>query len=159
MKRPPTFEDLKRLYLSNVGMAIDSLQDYIESDANLDYQDANPETYRLCGGMTLLHYAAAAGDINTIRILISAGADPNLQRHDGWTPLHLAIDYDFVVATQDGHYPTTLPTVEVLLLRGANDQVRDNHGDMPLDLVRYHPEVVSVYASVRNSVDERLRRR
>lgn len=140
-------------------MDIDSLQDYIESHADLDHQDANPETFRLCGGMTLLHYASAADDTNTIRLLISAGADPNLQRHDGWTPLHHAIDYDFVVATQDGHYPTSLPTVEVLLLRGANDQIRNNNGDLPLDLVRHFPEVLSVYNKLKNSVFERLQRR
>lgn len=134
----------------------ESIQDYIESHENLDHQDTDPETYRLCGGMTLLHYAAAAGDIKTIRLLTSAGANPNLQRHDGWTPIHHAIDLDFVVATQDGHLPNTLPTTEILLLRGASDQISDNDGKLPTDLIKHFPETVSVYEALKKSVDERL---
>ena len=109
MKNPPSFDRLKHLYLSCAGMDLEMLQDYIESQADLDHQDTDPETLGLCGGMTLLHYAAAAGDIKTIFLLTSAGEDPNLQSHDGWTPLHHAIDLDFVVATQERwDWPTEL---------------------------------------------------
>ncbi len=158
MRPPPTFEYLKRLYLSVSGMDIDALQDYIDSRPDLDHQDESPETLRLCGGMTLLHYAAAAGDTRTIGLLMSAGANPNLPRHDGWTPLHHAIDFDFVVATQQGHYPTSLPTVEMLLRGGADDSIRNRDGETPLDLVRHVPEVVAVYTSLRESIPVRLHR-
>jgi ankyrin repeat protein len=46
----------------------------------------------------------------------------------GWTALHLAVDHDFVVATQDGHMPSELPTAEILLRLGADDSIRDNEG-------------------------------
>jgi ankyrin repeat protein len=42
-------------------------------------------------GRGALHFAAKAGFTGTIRVLLEAGADPNLRDHDGATPLDHAL--------------------------------------------------------------------
>uniref|UniRef100_A0A6A7G1V7 BRCA1-associated RING domain protein 1-like n=3 Tax=Hirondellea gigas TaxID=1518452 RepID=A0A6A7G1V7_9CRUS len=58
-------------------------------------------------GETVLHVACVKGDDETVRRLLSEGANPNSQDHAGWTPLH--------EACQHGH----LGIVSVLLKAGA----------------------------------------
>ena len=50
-------------------------------------QDGDSEPRRPQGGFTPLLYAAMAGDLDTVRILVSAGADVNETAADGTTPL------------------------------------------------------------------------
>ena len=50
-------------------------------------QDGDSEPRRPQGGFTPLLYAAMAGDLDTVRILVSAGADVNETAPDGTTPL------------------------------------------------------------------------
>lgn len=40
---------------------------------------------------TPLHYAAAEGDVATVRELLAAGADPNATAYFGMTPLHVVV--------------------------------------------------------------------
>lgn len=55
-------------------------------------------------GSNALHCAALNGHAHTIRVLIPSRCDPNLQRRDGWTPLHLAC--------WNGHYEAARELVE-----------------------------------------------
>jgi ankyrin repeat protein len=41
-------------------------------------------------GNTLLHGAVASGDLDEVRRLLAAGADPRIANRDGQTPLHAA---------------------------------------------------------------------
>lgn len=41
---------------------------------------------------TLLHYAAADGDVDAVRQLLAEGADPNATAYFGRTPLHVVVD-------------------------------------------------------------------
>ena len=50
-------------------------------------QDGDLEPRRPQGGFTPLLYAAMSGDLDTVRILVSAGADANETAADGTTPL------------------------------------------------------------------------
>ena len=50
-------------------------------------QDGDLEPRRPQGGFTPLLYAAMSGDLDTVRILVSAGADVNETAADGTTPL------------------------------------------------------------------------
>lgn len=67
-----------------------------------------------------LHEAAAAGDIEQIKSLISAGADLNAKANDGTTPLHYAV----ILAKKD--------VTELLIANGADVNAKDNEGRTPL---------------------------
>ncbi len=41
-------------------------------------------------GNTLLHGAALSGDVEEVRLLLAAGADPCIANREGRTPLHAA---------------------------------------------------------------------
>jgi ankyrin repeat protein len=41
-------------------------------------------------GNTLLHVAAAAGDVREVKRLLAAGADPRIANREGRTPLEVA---------------------------------------------------------------------
>jgi ankyrin repeat protein/beta-lactamase regulating signal transducer with metallopeptidase domain len=69
-----------------------------------------------------LHEAAAAGDVDQVKLLISKGADVNEKDKDGRTPLHSAAWY----GRKD--------VVAVLLAQGANINETDGSGQTPLHL-------------------------
>lgn len=73
-------------------------------------------------GDTPLHVAAIWGDVGVGRLLLDAGADPNVQGEYGNTPLHEAVEqqqYEFV---------------KLLLARGASKRVQNDDGLTPGDL-------------------------
>jgi len=69
-------------------------------------------------GRTALYHAAIRQELPMMNLLISNGADPNVAARDGSMPLH--------VAAEAG----SLPAVELLLERGANE--KDAEGKIPL---------------------------
>jgi ankyrin repeat protein/mono/diheme cytochrome c family protein len=69
-------------------------------------------------GSTLLHHAAAFGAIETVSLLLDAGADPAARNRAGSTPLHWAIDNE--------------AKVRLLLARGAPVNARQVEGRTPL---------------------------
>ena len=93
---------------------------------------------------TPLHYAATFNDNpDMVAVLVAAGADVNARmrnRYDlekgfgiGETPLHRAVRYN-----------STASVTKALLAAGANPRSVDEHGDTPLDLVRYSSYEVRV---------------
>ncbi len=84
-------------------------------------------------GMTALHWAAAQGYNDIIKLLLDFGANINPQNAEGNTPLHLA--------ARNGN----LSVVKLLLARGANATVVNRQGQTALALAyRYHhPNVVA----------------
>ncbi|KAI1967136.1 hypothetical protein LOZ58_000633 [Ophidiomyces ophidiicola] len=75
----------------------------------------NPE------GRTLLHYAAEAGSVRAVEILIGVGANKDAVDNNKRTPLHQAVS-------------GTVHDVKVLLSHGVHMEVRDNEGNTPLHL-------------------------
>eukprot|EP00177_Eucheuma_denticulatum_P002179 GFKZ01003900.1.p1 GENE.GFKZ01003900.1~~GFKZ01003900.1.p1 ORF type:complete len:1603 (-),score=229.65 GFKZ01003900.1:1851-6659(-) len=73
----------------------------------------------------MLHYelmrGAAAGDLESVRAQIVAGADVTRWDYDRRTPLHLACS--------EGH----TEVAELLLVNGASSEVRDRRGRSPVD--------------------------
>lgn len=63
-----------------------------------------------------LHQAAAAGDIENIKSLISGGADVNAKDDTGSTPLHYAV----ILANRD--------VIELLIAGGADVNIKDDQG-------------------------------
>lgn len=74
-------------------------------------------------GDTPLHVAAVWGDVKVGKLLLEAGADPNVHGEYGYTPLHEAAlrgNADFV---------------KLLLANGASKELRNEDGQTPMDLV------------------------
>ena len=71
-----------------------------------------------------------------IEALAKAGADLNVRNHQGWTPLHLAVDIDIDSVSQSRGDMDHLPfqTVRLLLSLGADPTVRDERGKTPRDV-------------------------
>jgi len=72
------------------------------------------------GGLTPLVFAAREGDLESVRILVEAGADVNQTTEYGWTPL--------LTATQNRYYVLG----EYLLDHGADPQIANNGMWSPL---------------------------
>ena len=71
-----------------------------------------------------LHEAAADGDIEQVKLLISQNANLDVRDNRGGTPLH--------VATRSGRKDI----VELLIAKGADVNVRTKGGRTPLDLAK-----------------------
>ena len=67
-------------------------------------------------GRTLLHYAAAAGQVAAVELLLEKRADINVTDEYGCTPLHWAAREGQVAA------------VELLLEKGADREAQDEYG-------------------------------
>ncbi|CAF0792935.1 unnamed protein product [Adineta steineri] len=93
---------------------------------NLNFQDDN--------GMSSIHEAAVAGNIEILKLLIDNGANVNLKDNKGLRPLHYA-------AWQGRSEP-----VFILLRRGANVNEQSINGDTPLHLASQygHNEIVQL---------------
>jgi ankyrin repeat protein len=74
------------------------------------------------GGLTSLVYAARANDLESVRILLEAGADVNQVTHYGWSPL--------LVATQNRYYQLA----SYLLDHGADPNITNKGKWAPLYL-------------------------
>ncbi len=68
-------------------------------------------------GHTPLHLAVGRGDLETVRVLLDAGANPNAQDQDGVTPLTLAKSY-----------AGTGEIADALVKAGADPKILDKHG-------------------------------
>ncbi|MEZ0260165.1 MAG: ankyrin repeat domain-containing protein [Alphaproteobacteria bacterium] len=82
---------------------------------------------------TMLARAAGGGKTGLVRMLLKAGADPNLQSPNGHTPL--------IAAASEGRTGAAL----LLLKSGANAQQADQFGMTPLHAAAYggHPGIVA----------------
>lgn len=72
------------------------------------------------GGLTALHFAVREGDMDTVKVLVDAGADVNQVSEFGWTPL--------LTATQNRYYQIG----KFLLEHGANPNIANEGGWNPL---------------------------
>ncbi len=61
-----------------------------------------------------LHAATAARDVESVRLLLEAGADPDAEQQEGWTPLMAARRHD------------DADIVDLLLAHGAHDRAHES---------------------------------
>lgn len=74
---------------------------------------------------TPLYGAVYYSHFDIAKVLIDNGADVNVQRHEGMTPLHVAIDFSYSSDPKD--------IIEYLLAHGARIDIRDDSGATPVD--------------------------
>jgi len=77
-------------------------------------------------GQTALHIAALWGSVETMEVILNAGADPNIQNRMKMTPLHCAIRGTFQCFRET--HPHRLRCVRLLLETGADVELRDASG-------------------------------
>jgi len=78
------------------------------------------------GNVTPLHSACASGERESARVLLAAGADPNVRQQGGFTPLH--------AAAQNGDEELA----RMLLARGADPEAATDDGRTARDLGLAH---------------------
>lgn len=90
----------------------------------IEFQGITPLSVNERGilGDTPLHVAAVSGDARVGKILLDAGADPNVHGEYGNTPLHEA------VGQRHSEF------VKLLLARGASKELQNEDGLTPIDL-------------------------
>jgi hypothetical protein len=83
-------------------------------------------------GKTALHFACKAGFVETVRLLLDAGADPNAIDEDGLTPLWSTM--------QSGPSVPREPVVRLLLSGGANPHTPNGKGLVLVEAVAADPK-------------------
>jgi hypothetical protein len=71
-----------------------------------------------------LHFASAVGATRCVRLLLDAGADPDLQDREGYTPLHMAAGYMQVrvrVCVQSNRQQQAMAAAPAAQARGTLD--------------------------------------
>ena len=112
----------------------EGVQILIEYNADVHLRTRFGATPLHLGAGPLLHFSGP-DHVDTMRVLLDHGADPNAQDNDCSTPLHYSSWWD------NEDYATTGGTVEgtrLLLERGAIMDVQDNEGKTPLQLALDH---------------------
>lgn len=100
----------------------DEIQELLELGADIDIQN-----YK---GKTGLHYAAKAGFLKVINLLIENGADLDALDNDGETPLFEAIRSTIKSGEKQR------AALEALLIKGANPNVKNRKGLTPLQIAK-----------------------
>ncbi len=89
-----------------------------------------------------LHNEVIMGRIKSVRELIKAGADVNLERTDGFTALHLA-----VMNNREG-------IAKLLIIEGADVNAKTNDGKTPLHLAQKNPRLTDILISAGADVND-----
>ena len=114
------------------------VQEIIDSGFDLNKAGSNE--------WTPLMMAVEGGQPKTLELLLKNGANPNKQSGlDGFTPLHLAVDYAVDGMIQNNKsvpFPEPIECIRLLLKYGADINIKDNSGKTPLDLYPITKEIL-----------------
>lgn len=120
------------------------IQAMIDSGINLDDVGSNQ--------WTPLMMAVEGDQPKTLELLLKNGANPNKQSGiDGFTALHLAIDYAMDGMIQNNKsrpYPEPIECIRILLKYGADKNIKDYKGRTPLDLYPITKEILAEFEAI-----------
>ena len=93
-------------------------------------------------------------DKERVRLLLGAGADPNIRGFAGITPLHLAVDIEAEDAlyrydTGGDDAPPDGALVRLLVSHGADVEAKADSGETPLDWARQRKHEAAIKALAR----------
>jgi len=110
-------------------------------------------------GFTALHGAAGEEDTQVVDLLLTNGADINAKNNDGVSPIHVAVyprmaaylitkGADINLPSSNGDTPLHtfaaeaegLDVMEVLLKAGANPNIKNKQGELPIDIATSREE-------------------
>ena len=131
---------------------LDSLKKFLDDDPSLVNEK---DEY----GFTALHEAVGEHSVETIHLLLAAGADVNIKNDDEITPLHL-VAYDYIAEAlldagadiesgansvgtplhTHAAEPESNEVIEILLKRGANKLAQNSNGETPVDIAQSRQE-------------------
>jgi ankyrin repeat protein len=118
------FEDIL-IDFGTRGLRVADVEQFLKEGGDVNHCSAT--------GKALLHYAVEDGNLAVIRLLISRGANLDLQCQHGLTPLHDAVDSSLDFAAQFER-PLDMSTVAELIKAGANEKVTGFDGRTPRDV-------------------------
>ena len=100
------------------------------------------------GNVTALHFAAGRGDLDTVRLLLDAGANVNARDIRGLTPLVFAVATD----------RPNIEIIRLLLARGADRSLPSETKETPIDWAQKfnNPAVLGAMKLERVNVPDRL---
>lgn len=83
---------------------------------------------------TAMHYAAAAGNVGSLQLLLDAGLDVNATDTEGQTPLHVALRAERFFAGYERDTRSYVDVVRWLIENGASRDSADRYGKTAVDL-------------------------
>lgn len=92
-------------------------------------------------GMLPLHYAAEAGQLDTVKFLLANGADIMARDNRGWTALHHAVDNK------------QAEVMELLIVHGATVDAQNTMRWTPLHLAVFKKDKTMVLALIKRGAD------
>ncbi|XP_058796730.1 BRCA1-associated RING domain protein 1-like isoform X2 [Phymastichus coffea] len=128
-------------------------------------------------GETALHVACCYNQIERVKKLLEAGANPNTKDHAGWTPLQEAVSYEYVevcklllnadaqpnmygcdnrTALHEAAIADNVELVSLLIQSNADNNVFDRVGKKPINYCK-SKEIFDLLESLDRSTEEQSR--
>lgn len=130
----------------------------IEKKANLRRRIswlANRSGFWIIGDeATALHYAVGDGNLESVRLLLGAGLDPNAADDKGQTPLHIAIREERWDQQGERDAAQFVKIIECLLNNDASLRFKDKSGKTPVELARSLKSPKEIFEPLRKKQED-----
>ena len=105
---------------------------------------------------TALHFAAAEGNLDTVRCLVDAGLDPSAADDEGQTPLHVSLHAERIAPLTGRDRSVYSKVVEYLLIHDASLRLRDRDGRTPAELAKHLKSPKQIRRLLDKAEDEQI---